>query len=208
MERPPETAAATESAPGRREGAEGDLLLRHRQGDPGAFRELVERYRAPAYSYLIRCGVAEEDRDDLFQEIFLKVHRAARRYDPRRPLHPWIFTIIANTVRHHLRRRRVRQLVFASPGPAQDPADASPDGERTAAARQTAAWLEEEIRELPLAQREALILACVESLPLRQVAEVLGTPLNTVKTHLRRARLRLTRSLERRNAGLRREALS
>ncbi len=56
-----------------------------------------------------------------------------------------------------------------------------------------------QISELPLARREVLLLACVESLPLKEVAAVLGLPLGTVKTHLRRARLTLAEALARRN---------
>ena len=60
-------------------------------------------------------------------------------------------------------------------------------------------FLEGRISELPLARREVLLLACVESLPLKEVASVLGLPLGTVKTHLRRARLTLAEALARRN---------
>ena len=179
-------------------GLEEDLILRHVDGEPGAFAELVDRYRAPVYSYLSRCGVAGDDRDDLFQEIFIRVHRAARSYDPDRPLHPWLFTIVANTVRTHLRRQRVRSLVDAAVTTGEPVAD-QPGAERVAAGRQTVAWLEERISELPLARREVLLLACVESLPLKEVASVLGLPLGTVKTHLRRARLTLAEALARRN---------
>ena len=63
-------------------GDERELLLRHLGGEPGAFADLVSRYRAPVYSYLLRCGVAEPDRDDLFQEIFIRIHRSASRYRP------------------------------------------------------------------------------------------------------------------------------
>ena len=178
---------------------EASLLLRHLEGDEEAFAELVARYRAPVFSYLVRCGVAPDDRDDLFQDIFIRVHRAAASYDLGRPLHPWLFTIVANTVRNHLRRQRVRSLVGSVEGSAE-PMAGNPGAERVAEAKQTMAWLERQIRLLPLARREVLILACVENLPLRQIAGVLGLPLGTVKTHLRRARLFLTEELARRNA--------
>ncbi len=174
-----------------------DPLLRHREGDPEAFAVLVADYRRPVYSYLIRCGVAEGDRDDVFQAVFLKIHRAAAQYRAELPAHPWIFTIVANEVRSHLRRRRIRELVFAPPA-RHEPEDPAPDGERVVEARETVAWLEEEIRRLPLARREVLILASLESRPLNEVAKVLGLPLNTVKTHLRRARLALSKKLARR----------
>ena len=183
---------------------ERELLLRHRDGDPSAFPKLVARYRAPVYSYLVRCGVRESDRDDVFQDIFIKVHRAAAQFQSERPLHPWLFTIVANTVRTHCRKRRVSEIVFMEPSQRelQDPA---PDGERVAVARQTATWLEEEIRKLPVMQREVLLLACIENLAQKDIAAALELPINTVKTHLRRARLALVRKLARRNASMQRE---
>jgi len=175
-----------------------DPLLRHRDGEAGAFAVLVAEYRRPIYSYLIRCGVAAADRDDLFQSVFLKIHRAAAQYRADLPAHPWIFTIVANEVRSYLRRRRIRELVFAGPT-THDPADPAPDGERAVQARETVAWLEEQVRRLPLPQREVLILASLEGRPLDEVAQTLGMPLNTVKTHLRRARLLLSEKLARRH---------
>lgn len=169
---------------------EQPLLTRHVAGDTRAFPQLIAEYRRPVYSYLIRCGVAEADRDDLFQEIFIKIHRAAAQYRDDRPLHPWLFTIVANTVRTYYRKKKVREMVFAdASGP--EPQAPAADSERQAMARQTAAWLEGEIQKLPLAQREVLILTCIENLPQKEVAEVLGLPINTVKTNLRRARLAL-----------------
>jgi len=170
-------------------GEETALLVRSRQGDDDAFAELVARYRAPVYSYLSRCGVDPSDRDDLFQEVFMSVLTAAHRFDAHQPLHPWIFTIVANSTRSYFRKRRIRQLVFAEPRTPRDPEPraTTPAGERRAVASQTLAWLERQIPQLPLRQREVLLLACVEHRPLKEIAETLGMPLNTIKTHLRRA---------------------
>ncbi len=176
------------------------LLLRHREGDQDAFSALVAEYRAPVYAYLARCGIDPPDRDDVFQEIFLRIHRAARTYQAHLPVHPWIFTIVCNTARTHLRRQRVRQLVRGEAGD-HEPADSRPDGERRAVARQRMALVERALRRLSLPQREVLILAGVEKLAMKQVAEVLGMPVNTVKTHLRRARLALARALAHSESG-------
>lgn len=195
-----DTDAAPRAGPGAVGAADSrDPLLRHREGDPEAFAVLVANYRKPVYSYLIRCGVGVGDRDDLFQVVFLKIHRAAAQYRAELPSHPWIFTIVANEVRSYLRRRRIRELVFAAPAE-HEPEDPAPDSERAVQARETLAWLEQEIRRLPVAQREALILASLECRPLGEVAQVLGLPLNTVKTHLRRARLVLSEKLARRQS--------
>jgi len=188
-------------------GDERELLLRHLRGDPQAFADLVSRYRAPVYSYLLRCGVAEQDRDDLFQEIFIRIHRAAPGYQSNRPLHPWLFTIVANAVRNQIRQKKVRDLVYGEP-PVNDPPDAAAGGEEQFRAMQTRVWLEQRIRELPHAQREALLLTCIQGLPQKQVASILGLRLNTLKTHLRRARLALVKQLARREARARGEVSS
>lgn len=167
------------------------LLLRHRSGDPDAFTHLVSEYRAPVYAYLVRCGIAESDRDDVFQDIFIKVHRAAGRYEQHRPLHPWLFTIVANTVRSHYRKLRVRRIVFAEQDPQPERESSLPDGQEVAEARETASQLESALRRLPDSQREVVLLCCVESLSPSDVAEMLRVPAATVRTRLARGRAAL-----------------
>jgi len=174
-------------------GPEPNLLVRHREGHRDAFAQLVSRYRAPVYSYLIRCGVDPADRDDLFQEIFLRIHRSAGQYDAERPLHPWVFTVVANGVRSYHRNRKVQTQVFAEPAE-HEVADSGPDSERRAASRQRIARVEKELSRLAPIQREVL-LASVNGLLQKDIAEAFGLPLNTVKTHLRRARLKLMEKL-------------
>ncbi len=184
--------------------SDGALLVRHRNGDAAAFAELVGRTQRLVYGYLLRCGVERAACDDLFQEIFVGVHAAAAAYDAGRPLKPWLLSIVANTVRSHHRRSRRHDTALASGRLVEDRA-ALPDGQQLAEARETVAWLERALAALPLAQREVVVLCCVEQLPQDEVAAALAMPVNTVKTHLRRARLTLAQGLARRTAALRRE---
>lgn len=186
------------------------LLLRHIDGDKAAFTELVALYRAPIYSYLVRSGIDNAGCDDLFQEIFIKIHNAALTYDSRRSLNPWVFTIVANTVRSHFRKQRVRKLVYGKKHDEEQTEidEQAIDGYDRAEAQETAAWLEEEIKKLPLAQREVVVLCLVEYMPQKDVAMALEIPLSTVKTHLRRARMTLTKALQRRTALAERETAS
>ena len=176
---------------------ERNWLPRHCRGDEAAFAALLAAYRRPVHGYLVRCGVAAGERDDLFQNVFLKIHAAAASYDPKRPLAPWLFTIVANTVRNHFRDRP------ADPAPAgdpPDPPDPAPGPDRIAESRETAAWMESALLALPPAQREALLLVAVVGLRQHEAAHAMGIPLNTVKTHLRRARLALVEGLAGRDA--------
>jgi RNA polymerase sigma-70 factor (ECF subfamily) len=132
--------------------------------------------------------------------VFIKIHAAASSYTPDRPLKPWLFAIVANTVRSHYRKQRVRELVFPDRAVVERTRDPSPDSEALALAKETADWMEHAIAALPFAQREVVVLACIERLGMEDVARVLDMPENTVKTQLRRARIALAKELARRNA--------
>jgi len=178
---------------------ERSWLGRHCRGDQAAFPALLKAYRRPVYSYLVRSGVAEAERDDVFQSIFLKIHAAARSYKPNLPLAPWLFTIAANTVRNHVRGRAKTQTTAIEDDP-KELADPGPGPEQVAQARETLAWLEEALAVLPAVQREVVLSTTVLGLRQEDVAQALNMPLNTVKTHLRRARLALAQGLARRES--------
>jgi RNA polymerase sigma-70 factor (ECF subfamily) len=174
--------------------AEREFLPRHAGGDASAFAELVAAYRAPVFGYLVRSGVEESMRDDLFQEIFLKIHGSAAHYQPERPLRPWLFTVVANTVRSHFRARRVVHLELP-PDDSLAMRDSAPDPHRALTASDTARFLERALHRLSLAEREVLILTSIEGLEQNQVSIALQIPVNTVKTHLRRGRMKLAAML-------------
>ena len=181
--------------PASREDA-GPLLVAHRQGNDTAFEKLVEHYRRPVFGYLVHTGVPESDRDDLFQDVFVKIHRESHRYDPALPLHPWLFTVLANTVRSYFRKQKLRR-VFFTPLSSTEHKDPAPDSEAKATANEMVVWLERTIPELPAKEREVLLLARLEGMSLKDIDAVLAIPINTVKTRLRRARLGLVERYER-----------
>lgn len=181
------------------------LLSRHVEGDGRAFRELMDAYRGPVFGYLIRTGVPTEARDDLFQEVFIKIHRAAESYAPDRDLKPWIFTIVANTVRSYFRKVKVREVVQSDGEIVDGARDQGPSSDELTEARETAGWIETQMTALPLEQREVLLLVCIERMSMKDVAETLGIPINTVKTNLRRARMTLASRLARRDLQTKRE---
>ncbi len=197
---------------------ERNWLPRHHRGDPNAFCELLTAYRTLVMTLLFRYGVENAHRDDLFQEVFLKVHRAAGRYRPSEPLRPWLVSIVINTVRNHRRasgRRRHAMIGWrdqsdmsnrpnaetgreASREPTFDDGRA-PGPEVTADQAATLTWLEGQIAELPDAQRDVLVLSTIKGLRMKEIANLLRVPENTVKTQLRRARLSLAERLAKRD---------
>jgi RNA polymerase sigma-70 factor (ECF subfamily) len=167
----------------------GPLLVSHRSGDTEAFTELVQLYRVRIYTYLVRSGVRDGERDDLFQEIFFTVHRYAGRYDPTLPLAPWLFTIAVNAVRSHFRSPRNKREILQDEVP--DAVDEAPTAGEVLEGRELAKWLERELMELPEDQRDAMLLCYIKDMEQEDAAKALGMNTNTLKTNLRRARITL-----------------
>lgn len=176
---------------------ERQWLPRHASGDGTAFRALMHHYSPAVMGYIVRCGVPAALRDDLFQDVFFKIHRNARLYSPRHPLRPWLFTVTANVVRSHFRKQGVWQRVFSKREPHSDPADSVPTNEQGFEAREIALTLDRAIQRLPMKQREVLSLICIEDMAIDEVSVALSMPLNTVKTNLQRARRALRKELGR-----------
>jgi len=181
------------------------LLTRHVSGDRDAFAQLMQTYANPIYGYLTRAGIRPADRDDLFQEFFCKVHRAALRGLPEGPVRPWLFTIAVNTVRDSFRRAKVRSIVKLDDGPASQTAAAVTAPDRAVEEKETLTFLEREVARLPEDQRDALLLCTVEGLSLEDASVALDTPINTIKTRIRRARLSLADAMSRRQMTQQRE---
>ena len=160
---------------------------------PAAFDALVGAYRRRvfglAYSIVGDRGLAE----DVTQEVFVKLWRALAGFDGRARLSTWIYAITRNTAISELRRQRpacslsdpavLAQAEARTPQSPRDGEDAD------------CALLWRAVGELPGPQRQAVILYYQDERPVEEVATMLGLPVNTVKTHLHRARARLADAL-------------
>jgi len=164
-----------------------DLVAQARAGDESAVRALVERYQRPVYS-LVRRLVGDPQRaEELAQDAFVKALRALDRYDPERRFASWLFKIAANTALDELRRRRAAPI--EEPLPETATAPTSP--EAGAAASELRAHLEAALARLRPEYRAVVLLRHVEGRSQEEIAEILGVPVGTVKTHLHRARRQL-----------------
>jgi len=149
-------------------------------GDTQAFETLCRRHERPLHQFLWR-HLGGRDVDDLYQETWLRVARAAARFDPRRRFSTWLFQIALNLARD-LARRRAR----SDPQPAPEPTDedAVDRMDRSIDARRL-------LDALPEAQREVVILRMFADLSEEECAEVLRCPRGTVKSRLHLAVKRL-----------------
>lgn len=184
---------------------ERSWLAKHLRGDKQAFAKLIQAYRKPVYSYLLRSGFDRSSCDDLFQDIFFKIHKSAKTYQPSRPLSPWIFTIAVNTVRNHKRDQLPTALCIDE---VEELLDSSPSPENSAQSKETLLWLEKAMLALPDREAQALHLASVQGLKIKDIAQILGQPINTIKTNIRRARISLIKSFNSNDKSLLQRSIS
>lgn len=169
-------------------------LPNHCRGDQQAFAKLMHTYAAPVYRFLRRQGITTTHCDDVFQEVFLKVHQAAHQYQPNRPLRPWLFTIALNTARNFF-RAHAKEIARASEIEPDTLTSQYSDGEQLNEQQSQLTWLLQQISKLPQRQREVIVMSTIDGLKQREIANILQLPLNTVKTHLSRARKALIAGL-------------
>ena len=158
-----------------------ELITAVANGDGRALEELCRRYQRGLHQFIFR-HTGGRDVDDLYQETWLRVVRAARRFDPSRRFSTWLFQIAVNLCRDWHRR---------PPPEPVDPAgveQALPDPAAATGAAIDAARL---LAALPEAQRSVVVLRYYHDLPEEEVAEILGCPRGTVKSRLHHAMRRL-----------------
>ena len=171
--------------------------VRLRRGDPEVLVSLLERYQHRLYRFLMRMVQDPATAEDLFQQTWLRVAEKIQQYDPRRSFEAWFFTLARNLAIDHLRRVRPESLDEPIGDAAQGETAATrlPSQERPAIEgilqRERSQRLGAMLEMLPVVQREVLTLRFEEEMKIEEIAEVLGAPLSTVKTRLRRALERL-----------------
>ena len=169
-----------------------------RRGDLEALDALLVRYQNRLYRYLLRLVHEPAAAEDLFQQTWLRVAQQIHRYDNRHVFDAWLFTLARNLAIDHLRRNRPESLDEPLPSgatPADQLVASGPDAFDAAFAAERRGLLAAALRELPVAYREVLSLRFEEEMKLEEIAEVLASPLSTVKTRLRRGLDALRRGL-------------
>jgi RNA polymerase sigma-70 factor (ECF subfamily) len=172
-------------------------------GDAAAFDLLVERWKDRLLRLALRFFRRREDAEDIVQEVFLRVHRAAATYRSDAPFEHWLLRIATNLCRDRLRERRRRPEV-ALADLSDDAAgwlDAALRGESLQAARADAAraLAAELLDSLPPKDRIVLVLLDLEGMSAADVAAATGSTRAAVKVRAMRARRALRRLAGRRN---------
>ena len=170
-------------------------------GDDRALEQLVERHQRLVIGTVGRMLGAGSDAEDIAQQVFVRVWKNAKRYEPRAKFTTWLLKITRNLVFNELRRRtRHPQVPLQSESeeeerPLKDEHAVAPDASLLERELQEA--VDAAIANLPETQRMAVILRRYEELSYEEIAESLDQSVSAVKSLLFRARTELRQSLQR-----------
>ena len=159
------------------------LMLAFSRGSRDAFAELFSRYKQPVFGFFRRRIVDPAQAEELTQETFLAVLRASARYEPRALFRTYLYAISFRILHAYRRKAALRATLFGAEARAETP-KLRADGEAEFLLRQAVGKLER-------LDREVLMLREFEQLSYAQIAQLLGLPLNTVRSRLFRARVAL-----------------
>ena len=146
------------------------------------------------WNTLRRFGVREADLEDLVQDVFLKVHVRSADYDPTRPLRPWLFGFAYRVAADYRRLARHRVEAHHTSG---EVASVEPAVDERIEAHEERRLVRQALESVDLDRRAVLILHDLDEVPVPEVAEALGIPLNTAYSRLRLARAELAAAAKR-----------
>jgi RNA polymerase sigma-70 factor (ECF subfamily) len=179
-----------------------ELLNRLRSGQREVFGTLVRRYQRELFGYLRRYVGDADLADDVFQTTFLQIYLKIGQYEPGRAARPWIYTIATHQAIDAMRRVGRQSMVSLEQATAE-----SGNGEVRSMIDMLETRESGPLEQVQASERRELVRACVDKLPdfmrevvllayyqglkYREVAEVLGVPVGTVKSRLHAALVRL-----------------
>jgi RNA polymerase sigma-70 factor (ECF subfamily) len=163
-------------------------MLAFSKGSADSFSELFARYKQPIFGFFRRRVFESAHAEELTQETFLALFRAAARYQPRALFRAYLYAIGFKILRAHRRKAAFRATFFGQR--ALVPETAKRD------ATESALLVRRAVEKLDPIDREILFLREFEQLSYAEIADLLGLPLNTVRSRLFRARIALRDLLE------------
>jgi len=168
-----------------------ELMASLAGGHVPALGELVRRHQVNALALAHRMLGRSDQAEDIVQEAFLRVHRAAKQFQPKGKFSTWLYRIIVNLCRDRLRRSRH--------APAGLDETSLPDCQDVALGRMEAEELADRVRRavdaLPKRQRTAVILHRFQELSHGEMSEVTGWSVSAIESLLVRAYQRLRNDL-------------
>jgi RNA polymerase sigma factor (sigma-70 family) len=177
-----------------RSSEDAGLAARARDGDVGAFEELVTRYQGIAFRVAWLVVRNRGDAEDAVQDAFVKAYYAMPRYRPGAPFRPWILRIVTNEARNRGRSSRQREGLALRLA-ATEEANQVPPPEAAVLDRADAEALVAALGRLPERDRLVIAYRYLFEMSEAETAEAMEVRPGTVKSRLSRALVRLRTEL-------------
>jgi RNA polymerase sigma-70 factor (ECF subfamily) len=179
------------------------LMVRLMGGDLQGFEVLYSRHASRIRGFIQRFVGDRDWADDLTQEVFLKVYRNPKAFDPRGRFLTWIYAVARNASIDFLRLKKLPSVPIGGAGRDEiegvvEPATAPhAQPESIALQRELDGRVREVIGTLSVKLREVFVLCAIQGLSYEDAAEIIGCPVKTVSSRLSRARDRFLQRFRR-----------
>ena len=174
---------------------DNQLMQKAGSGDRAAFKELIKKHQGTVTGIIYRYTGNHNEVEDLAQDIFLKIYKAANSYAPRARFKTWLYKVVANHCLNFFRSQKRKAFITSLDQSLSE--DHNPHIQRTDAQKEQPEImlqqqelqiaLKKALSELPERQRMAVILHRFEGLSYKEVADTLGSSLSAVESLIFRA---------------------
>ena len=185
-------------------GSDEELVVRLASGDGAAFDQIFDRYHKQIYNFIRKQVSERENIEDLVQEVFLRVFKSAKNFDPEKKFSSWVYKIALNEVKRHWKKSAAKQTFSLNTPVGDEGSDSERQDfiedfrdlpENVLERENFSETLKVLIDRLPEKQRTVVILKIYHELTFEEVAEICECPLSTVLSRMRYAVNKLRRWL-------------
>jgi RNA polymerase sigma-70 factor, ECF subfamily len=181
---------------------ERSIIQRCKQGDIGAFNELVKRYEKQVYNFAYRLTGNYDDANDIAQDALIRVYNAIGSFRGDASFTTWLYRIITNVFLDERKRERAHphssldeQVDLEESSIVRQIEDPSPQPLAHVEEKEIGRILQQAVNTLPDYQRAMVLLYHTEQKSYEEISEIMNLPIGTVKSRLNRARLALKEKL-------------
>ncbi|GAB4484903.1 MAG: RNA polymerase sigma factor RpoE [Thermodesulfovibrionales bacterium] len=171
------------------------LMERVRKGDEKAFEMLVARHQRMVYSLACRFMNDEHEADDIAQETFIRVYRAASSYVPTAKFSTWLYTIVRNLCFNAIRKRNTARILPLDDEAVPEPVSPAASQLEVLLGNQIRDRIAAAVAKLPENMRLAVLLHKFNGMQYDEIAEIFQCSVNAVKLRVHRAKAILAAEL-------------
>ncbi len=176
------------------ERSDRELVLRIRRGEANDYGELVQRYQVSVFNVCYRLLGERRDAEDMTQEAFIRAYERLGMFDAERPFGPWIRRVAANLCLNRLNVKATPHVELDEEY--EQPEEHLPSPETFLVAKERSAAIRAALVALPPHYRAVIELRHFQEMEYDEMAKMLQLPMNTIKSHLFRARKILAERLQ------------